>query len=602
MPKLPRDNRSLSQIFEQIAQMLELLGEDRFRVIANDRAARLIGDASEDMVAIAAGTGGRKKLMAIDGIGAKIADKIIEFAETGAVQEHQELLGRVPAGLLQVLEIPGLGPKTVRAMWQSKQVESLADLKRIIDDGSILEVPRMGAKTVQNIKEAMAFSEKAADRTPLGQAAPVAELIAERLRKLKKAGVHEVVAAGSLRRGKETVGDLDFLASASHPEELAKAFTSMPEVQKVLASGATKCSVRLDFNGVHLQADLRLVPQESFGAALLYFTGSKEHNVRLRERALKQSLTLNEYGLFPEDDDPAPPQQRGVKAVAGKTEESVYKALKLPWIPPEAREDRELEAIASEEGAHDLITFEDIKAELHAHTTASDGRLSIADLARCAKDRGFHTIAVTDHSQSSAIAGGLDPDRLRRHIDALREVNEATQGITILAGSEVDILADGALDYDDDLLAELDIVVASPHASLRQDPKTATARLLKAVRHPLVHILGHPTGRLINRREGFFPDIPAIAAAAAENGVALEINANWMRLDLRDTHVRAARSAPGGDGKGALIAINCDVHAEEDFDNLRYGVLTARRGGLAAEGCVNSWSARKLHAWLKSKR
>jgi DNA polymerase (family 10) len=336
-----------------------------------------------------------------------------------------------------------------------------------------------------------------------------------------------------------------------------------------------------------------VLPPASYGAALMYFTGSKDHNVALRERALKMGMTLNEYGLFPEDKEKTPPHARGVRPVAAKTEADIYQALKLPYLPPEVRESRGELELKETPG---LIELSDIKAELHAHTTASDGSMSIVDLARRAKARGFHTIAVTDHSQSSSIANGLKPDRLRKHVEAIRRAGEEVEGITILAGSEVDVLADGALDYKDEVLELLDVVIASPHASLSQEPAIATKRLLKAVRHPLVHILGHPTGRLINKRPGLSPDMAEIIAAAKEHGVALEINAHWMRLDLRDVHVRAAIEA------GCAIAIDCDVHAPEDFENLRYGVVTARRGWVTPGSCVNAWTAKRLHAWLKSKR
>jgi DNA polymerase (family 10) len=325
----------------------------------------------------------------------------------------------------------------------------------------------------------------------------------------------------------------------------------------------------------------------------MYFTGSKEHNVRLRERALKKGFTLNEYGLFPDDDEKEPPQRRGVKPVAASTEAGVYKKLGLPEIPPELREDRgELDL----EETPRLVELDDIAAELHAHTTASDGILSVVELATEAKKRGFHTIAVTDHSKSSAIANGLSPERLREHIAAVHAARELVHGITILAGSEVDILADGHLDYTDDLLAQLDIVVASPHTALSQDAATSTKRLLKAIAHPLVHIVGHPTGRLINRRAGLPLNMAEIVAAAVEHDVALEINAHWMRLDLRDTHVRAAVDAK------CKIAIDCDVHEPMDFDNLRFGVATARRGWVTPELCINTWPAKKLHAWLRAKR
>jgi DNA polymerase (family X) len=338
------------------------------------------------------------------------------------------------------------------------------------------------------------------------------------------------------------------------------------------------------------QVDLRVLPRESWGAAMMYFTGSKEHNVRLRERALKLGYTLNEYGLYPLDGSDEPPHKRGLTPVAGATEHDVFKALGVPWVPPEMREDSGELAL---EAMPPLIELGDIKAELHAHTTASDGELSIEELAARAKERGFHTLAITDHSRSSAIANGLSIDRLMLHIEAVRKADEKIKGITLLAGSEVDILADGTLDYPDTVLSELDVVVASAHTALSQEPEAATKRLLKAVKHPMVHILGHPTGRLVLRRTGLSPDMGAIISAAIEHDTALEINAHWMRLDLRDVHVRQAVKA------GALIAIDCDVHEAGDYDNLRFGVQTGRRGWLTATQCINTWPAKKLHEWLK---
>ncbi len=603
-------NATLAEKLQQISVLMDLLGEDSFRSSANARATRSIEGVTEDLSKLS-----KEQLVEIPGIGAKIADKIIEMARSGAIKELDELSAKVPAGLLAILRIPGLGPKTVRMFWQEAGVTDVAGLKRIIDDGSILKLPRMGAKSVEKIKESLAFAtDEAQQRAWIGLAMPLAEAIAERMRSLK--GVLQAEFAGSLRRGKESIGDIDILVTLkdhAKAAEISREFREMPGVQRVLASGDTKSSVMLDMGadlgrwggdedagkskgGTLIQVDLRILPKESFGAALMYFTGSKEHNVALRERAQKRGLTLNEYGLFPEDDQDTPPQARGVKPIAASTEAQIYKALDLPFIPPEIRESRgEIDLEATPE----LIEVKHIRAELHAHTTASDGVLSIEALAREAHARGFHTIAVTDHSKSSAIAGGLDEKRLRAHIKAIhaaqKKLHDDGVKITILAGSEVDILADGALDYDDDLLAELDIVVASPHVATRQEDALATKRLLRAITHPLVHILGHPTARLINRRPGLSPAMNELIAAAKEHRTALEINAHWMRLDLRDTHVRAAVDA------GGSIAINCDVHQREDFDNLRYGVLTGRRGWLTPDMCVNTWTATKLHAWLKSK-
>tara|TARA_R110000782_G_scaffold101029_10_gene187536 strand:+ start:21925 stop:23718 length:1794 start_codon:yes stop_codon:yes gene_type:complete len=594
-------NAKLASIFDRMAAMLELTGADRFRVNAHAKAARVIKDSTSDLEPIARDV---KALTALDGIGKGTAAKIAEFAQTGTIAEHDELAAKVPSGVLDLLDIQGLGPKTVKLLWDDKQVESIADLKGIIEDGSILTLPRMGEKTVENIKESIAFRESSGQRLPIGVAMPIAEALVGRMKELP--GVSDCTFAGSLRRGKESIGDIDILITTTDPEAARAAFCEHGSVIKVLARGEHKSSVRLSLEGLEgrfggdanaaVQADLRIVPEEAWGAALMYFTGSKEHNVRLRERALSEGMTLNEYGLFPEDkSDATPPQDRGVKPVAAKTEESIYKALGLAYIAPTLREDRgELSSAAPPPGK--CIEIADIKAELHSHTTASDGDMSIEESAAIAKERGFHTLAITDHSKSSAVANGLSPDRLREHIKAVRAADRSIDGITLLAGSEVDILVDGTLDYDDDLLAELDVVVASPHAGLKAKPAQATKRLLRAIAHPMVHIIGHPTGRLIERRPGLEPAMDELIAAAIEHDVALEINAHWMRLDLRDTHVRAAVEA------GCKIAIDCDVHQSGDYDNLRYGIMTAQRGWLTPELCVNAWPKKKLHDWLRSKR
>ena len=449
-------NAALSERFALISKMIDLLGEDSFRSLAHAKAARVIGDLAQDLEPMARAADAKKQLTALDGVGPKIADKIIEFVATGKIAELDELRTRVPPGLLPLMEIPGLGPKTVAVLWHQGKVENLADLKRIIADGSILNLPRMGEKQVAKFKDSIALVEQGSQRLHLGLAVPIAERIVERLKKVK--GVKHVAFAGSARRGKETVGDIDILATATDAPAVGEAFLALPEVRQVIAAGDTKSSMRMAINpelgrweGTHaqgaeptIQVDLRVLDDSSWGAALMYFTGSKEHNVRLRERALKMGLTLNEYGLFPEDGKDEPPQKRGVKPVAGKTEEDVYQRLGLAWIPPEMREDRgELEAFAlhagkqhperkrgagsaaskgtgeqgsrgaGEGGAPKPIELTDIKSELHAHTTASDGRMSIEELAEQAKRRGFHTIAVTDHSKSSVIAGGLSPQRLK---------------------------------------------------------------------------------------------------------------------------------------------------------------------------------------------
>jgi DNA polymerase (family 10) len=398
-----------------------------------------------------------------------------------------------------------------------------------------------------------------------------------------------VEVAGSLRRGRETIGDLDLLVLAAPKlaEAVFQRFTSLDLVDEVLVRGDTKCSVRTVPGAGGMQVDVRLIDPSGFGAAWMYFTGSKDHNVRMRERAIEQGLSLNEYALTKDG-----------KAVAGATEQEVFEKLGLAWVPPELREDRGELKLAEAGRLPDLIDLKDIKAELHTHTTASDGRWSIRDLALAAADRGFHTVAITDHSKGQVQANGLNEDRLVKHIEAIRNVAaELKETIRVLAGSEVDILSDGRLDYPDALLAELDVVVASPHASLAQEPSKATARLLKAIENPYVTIMGHPTGRLVGRREGLSPDMDELCKAAADRGIAMEINANQWRLDLRDTHARLAVEE-----HGCKIAINTDAHGEGDLDQLMYGVLTARRAGLTKNDVVNCMSQAQLKKWIDSTR
>ncbi|MFZ4573529.1 MAG: helix-hairpin-helix domain-containing protein, partial [Phycisphaerales bacterium] len=518
-------NSEISALLTEMASMLEILGEDSFRASAHARAGRTIGDLSSSAESLT-----REQLLKLDGIGAKMADKIVEFVTTGRVAEYDELASRLPKGLLELSTIPGVGPKTVRLLWQEGGITDLASLKAAIADGSLLKLPRMGEKSVAKIRSSIAVIADANRRAWLGKADAIARRFVDLLSTLP--AVSAVTPAGSLRRGKETVGDIDILVSVDcAPEDLgatqkrvAEAFRAAPGVQQVLVAGDNKSSVRVALDGGMgrwrpdaegsegtIQVDLRVLPSRVFGAALSYFTGSKEHNVALRERALKMGLTLNEWGLFPNDSEETPPQSRGIAPIAAETEQAIYAALKLPYIPPEIREDRgEMDLKATPR----LVELADIRAELHAHTTASDGTMSIEELARRAMERGFHTIAVTDHSRSSGVANGLSIERLLAHIDAVRAAQKLVPGIAILAGSEVDILADGGLDYPDEILAQLDIVVASPHAALSQDPATATARLVRAIEHPRVNILGHPTGRLINKRAGLSPDMGALIAAA----------------------------------------------------------------------------------------
>ena len=559
-------NTELAKMFHTMATVLEIMGENAFKVNANSKVARALEDLVEDVATI-------EDVTTIPGVGKSSAKKIAQYIESGEMFEYQQLIASIPHGLLDVMNVQGLGPKTVRRLWQEADVTDIPSLREAIENGRLASLPRMGKKTIENITQSLDFLATNANRTRLGVVLPIAENLIAQLKVLK--GVTNMTYAGSLRRGKEIIGDIDILASTDEPKLLTDTFCAMSDVEKILAQGDTKCSVRLD---VGLQVDMRVVDVVKFGAALLYFTGSKEHNIVLRERAIKQDKKLNEYGLDPSN--------------LSETEEVIYADLGMPWIPPEVREDHG-EFACNETPM--FITSKDILCDLHCHTTASDGHMSIEELATIAIARGFHTIAVTDHSQSQGQANGLKPDRLRTHIDLIREKNETISGVTILAGSEVDILPDGTLDYDDELLAMLDIVVASPHAALQQSPNEATKRLLAAIEHPLVHIIGHPTGRIINKRKGLEPDIPTLVAAAVECDTALELNANSYRLDLKDTHVRAACEG------GAVIAINTDAHRPEDFDQLQYGILTARRGWAEPKNCINCLEHDELQTWLLRK-
>ncbi len=577
-------NGELVEIFERMGAVLELTGANRFKVLAYQRGARAIKDCPQDLEPLAEDIAA---VTDIDGIGKGLAEKIGEYAKTGKVEEHDELIADVPPGVIAMLGISGLGPKTVATLWKQGGVESIEQLKVKIDSGELADLPRLGQKKLEQVAKSIRFAESSGQRTRIGTALPIARHLVQELEAVE--GVKQIAYAGSLRRGQETIGDIDILASTSDPAGLSKAFGSLEDVKEVLAAGETKSSVRIEAG---MQVDLRIVPDDRFGAALAYFTGSKEHNVALRERAVKRDLSLNEYGLW----NAGEADRKDATPVAARTEQAIYHKLALAYIPPELRERRGEIAAAQADELPDLIEIDDIRCELHAHTTASDGKLSIDELAAVAQERGFHTIAVTDHSASQVQAHGLDARRLERHIQAVHDADMRNTRIRILAGAEVDIIADGKLDYSNSLLKELDIVVASPHAALSQDAKKATARLRRAIDNPYVHIIGHATGRLVGKREGLHPDMAEVFEAAVEAGVAMEINANPMRLDLRDIHAKAAVEA------GVTLAINTDAHAANHFDLLHYGILTARRAWVEKRHVINCLERDELEAWLKRRR
>jgi DNA polymerase (family 10) len=566
-------NKELAAVFEQIADLLEIQGQDPFRINSYRRAARTIGDLVDDVAEIAKAG----KLLEIDGVGKGTAERINEYLRTGKITVHQELLSQVPAGLPALLEIPNLGPKKAAAMWKQLGVTDAAGLQRVIDSGELAKLKGFGAKSVQIIAEGMRFLQRAGERTPLGVVMPIAELLLEQVQALP--GVKQAAIAGSLRRGCETIGDVDLLCEATNGKKTIAAFCKFDQVKEVLAHGSTKGSVRLEGD---LQVDLRVVPAASYGAALQYFTGNKEHNIRLRERAIKKKRKLNEYGLFV-----------GEKQLAGKTEESIYKKLGVIMAPPEMREDRgELDLDATPR----LIELKDIRGDLHMHTVASDGVNTVEELAEACRERGYEYLGITEHSRSSTIANGLSIERMLKHVDHVRAVAQKIKGLRVLISTEVDILADGRLDYPDRVLETCDIVTASIHSGLRQKREQITGRFLRAMENPHVHIIGHVTGRLLGQRPPSDVDIERIVRAAAETGTALELNAAWQRLDLCDLHVRLAIEG------GAMLVIGTDAHAIDQLDQMRYGVITARRGWAEPKHVLNTRGVQEVLNFAKAKR
>ncbi len=567
-------NQELARVFDEIADLMEIRGEDDvFRINTYRKVARSLGDLSEDISEIAA----RGELQKIPGIGKGSAERIEQYLREGKIAIHEELRSKLPAGLLDLLRIPGLGPKKVAKLHKDLKVTDIEKLKAAIAAGKVEKLEGFGPKSVEKILEGIAFVAGAAGRTPLGIAWEIAGDLVRDVSAFQ--GVKRVEPAGSLRRGRETVGDLDLVCEAGDGPAVVKAFTKLKHAKKILAAGDTKGAITV-FNpdGGEIQVDLRVVPGKSYGAALQYFTGSKEHNVRLREMAAKKGWKLNEYGLF-----------KGDEQLAGKDEAGIYKKLGLPLIPPELRENRG--EIESAKELPQLVTIDDIRGDLHVHTTASDGRSTIEEMAKAALERGYTYLAITDHSKSSVIANGLSADQLRRHAEKIRKAGEKLKGITLLAGAEVDILSDGSLDYSDDVLADLDWVVASIHAAQGQDRRKVTARSIAAMENPHVHALGHPSGRLLGKRDAMDLDWEAIFEAAARTGTALEINASWQRLDLKDIHVRQALEA------GCYLAISTDAHSTDQLDQIRFGIITARRGWASADRIVNTWTVSQLRKW-----
>jgi DNA polymerase (family 10) len=556
-------NADIARVFEDIADLLEIGEGNPFRVRAYRNAARTVGDLRLDLAgAIAAG----KPLPKLPGIGEDLDAKIHEIVATGTCALLEKLKKQLPPAITELLKIPGLGPKRVKALHEALTIDTLPQLLEAARKGRIRDLAGFGAKTEAHIAEAVQARLGTAKRFKLAVAAQYAHPLADDLRRAK--GVREVVVAGSFRRMKETVGDIDILVTAAAGAPVMARFVGYPEVREVVAHGETRSSAVLKCG---LQVDLRVVPPESYGAALHYFTGSKAHNIAIRRLAQARGLKLNEYGVF-----------KGEKRLAGDTEASVFDAVGLPWIPPELREDRgEIEAARRGELPH-LVERGSLRGDLHVHTKASDGRNTIREMALAAKAQGLAYIAIADHSQRETQAHGLDSARLLKQIDEIDRLNAELAGITLLKGSEVDVLEGGSLDLPDSVLAKLDVVVAAVHARFNLSRARQTERILRALDNPYVSILAHPSGRLIDERPPYEVDMQAVIRKAKARGIALEINAHPDRLDLNDTDARMAKE------EGALVAINSDAHGTFDFENLAFGVGQARRGWVEARDVLNA--------------
>ena len=570
------NNRQLADTFTLIANLSEIKGEVIYVILAYRKA-------SENLMTL-----GREaseywkegKLREIPAVGKAISEKIDELLTTGKLEFLEKLKQEVPASLADWLQVPGLGPRKISLIWRTLNITALSELETAAKNGQLRDLPGMGVKSESTILEGIASLARRSGRIPLGRAYPLAQQIITTLKRVK--GVVAAESAGSLRRMRSTVGDLDILVASKDSAAVMEAFINLPGVSRVLGKGETKSSIEFT-DGVRAQVWVHA--PEKFGTALQYATGSKDHNVQLRQIALAKGLSLSEHSFTTAKGE-----------IFCTTEQEVYKTLGLPWIPPELREDRGEVQAAKENKLPKLIEVKDIKADLQTHSTWSDGKLSMLEMAQAAAKRGMKVIAFTDHSASLGVTGGLKMEDHKKQATEIKKIQKQLgDKILVLHASEVEIKADGTLDYPDEFLATLDLVVASMHTSLRQTREKVTQRTINAIRNPHVDIIGHPTGRLISDREGADLDMEAVFKAAAETGVALEINAHPSRLDLDDRYARRAKEL------GIPISINTDSHSEDDFDNLFYGVAIARRAWLTRDDVINCWSTKKLLSWLNKK-
>lgn len=567
-------NADVAKILKEIGLLLQVEGKDKFKFLAYLRGVRSVSALGEDITSVAE----RGELTKIQGIGKGLAEVITSYLETGEVELLTELRTRVPIKVLELEAIPGVGPKTIKLVYEKLGITDLEGLERAALEGKLSGLSGLGQKTEEQILSGIGIVKSSHGRTILAEALSIATNIEDELRKIS--GISQLVIAGSARRRRETIGDIDILVDAIDPKLVMDTFVGYSEVSTITAHGDTKSSVRLTGG---LQIDLRIVPADSFGAGLQYFTGSVDHNVHLRAIAKKKGLTLNEYGLF-----------KGEEKVAGADEEGIYKALGLAMIEPELREDKGEIEVAQSGELPSLITVNDIHGDLHSHTDQSDGRNTIEEMLDAAQIKGYDYYCVSDHTQSLTIANGLDEARLLKRIEEIDELNSSGRWkMKILTGAEVDILGKGTLDIQDEVLSQLDVVTVSVHSRMKEDRKTMTERVCHAIENKHIHILGHPTGRLILKRPEFEIDLEAVFETAKKNNVVMELNAHPKRLDLNAGNLRAAKRA------GLKIAINTDAHKIAELDNMQFGIYEARRGWVTKEDVINTYPLKKMLGLLK---
>lgn len=576
-------NAEIVDIFTRIGKVLDLQGENPFRIRAYDRAAQAIAAMGEELKSIYK-NGGRDALLEIPGIGQDLASKIEELVTTGKLTYLEELQKKVPAGLFDIMDIPGMGPKKTKFVWETFKVKNIADLQKLADSGKLIGLKGWGEKSVQNIVSGIAAKQAHGGRTPL----PVALAIAEQFKSLlEETGLCEKIEiAGSVRRRKESIGDVDVLVASKKSEKIMEVFCAAENVAEILAKGKTKSSVRLE-NG--LQVDVRVVERDVFGAALHYFTGSKEHNVHVRQMGIRKGLTISEYGVYQ-----GTAEKKG-KLMASKTEEDVYAAVGLPFIEPELREDRGEIELAEKGKLPTLITEDDLRGDLHMHSTFSDGSTTMTDMAQAAKDRGYEYIAITDHGSPMGMVRGVKKENIKEYLKNIEEARKNVPGIHILAGSEVDILEDGSLYLPDSILKQLDWVVISVHGNFKMSEDAMTKRILKAFENPYVRLFAHPTARLLLKRDPISYDMDTVMKAAAKKGIAMEINAAIDRLDLNDQLCKRAKEL------GVTLCIDSDAHHIRDLDR-RFGVMQARRGWIEKGDVLNAGTWKQLEKWLHKKK